>query len=149
MTNLTKNATVKLLGGAAAGRPLELPLYECRVTAGFPSPADDYTGDKLDLNDLLIRKPAATFFVRVEGDAMAEAGICSSDLLVVDRSLQPKHRDIVIAELNGELAVKRISLKGRIMLSSEPEDGEPVLLNDDPDSAVWGVVTSVIHFLRA
>jgi DNA polymerase V len=86
-------------------------LFDARVPAGFPSPAADYEEDKLDLNKHLIRHPAATFFVRSIGDSMLGAGIHCGDLLVVDRSLEPRDRSVVIAAVNGELTVKRIRIR--------------------------------------
>jgi DNA polymerase V len=89
----------------------QLPLYANKISAGFPSPADDYIEMKLDLNTHLIKHPAATFFVRVSGDSMLNAGINSGDLLIVDRSIEPVDGKIVIVALNGELTVKRLSIK--------------------------------------
>ena len=85
-----------------------LPLYASKVQAGFPSPADDFMEGRLDLNQHLVKHPTATFFVRVSGDSMIEAGIHPDDILVVDRSLEPRHGKIVIAALDGELTVKRL-----------------------------------------
>jgi DNA polymerase V len=87
---------------------LTLVLYTSRVPAGFPSPADDHLDDKLDLNLHLIRRPAATFFVRANGESMKEAGIFDGDLLIVDRAIAPQASDIVIAVIDGELTVKRL-----------------------------------------
>src|SRR4030042_6039051 len=87
---------------------VKLPLYISRIKAGFPSPADDYIEKELDLNEYLIKHPAATFFVRVEGNSMIDAGIHSGDILIVDKSLEAKNNKIVIAVVNGELTVKRI-----------------------------------------
>ena len=85
---------------------VEIPYYGDRVAAGFPSPAEDYMEQTLDLNELMIRKPTSTFFVRVDGDSMIEAGIFHNDILVVDRSLEPHNHDIIIANVNGEFCVK-------------------------------------------
>src|SRR4029079_15859199 len=97
----------KLFRSTIAGSQL-LPLFLSRIAAGFPSPADDYLEKRLDLNDLVIKPPAATFFVCVEGDSMRDAGILSGDILVVDRSIEPSHGKIVVAVLNGEFTVKRL-----------------------------------------
>ncbi|MDA0859295.1 MAG: translesion error-prone DNA polymerase V autoproteolytic subunit, partial [Verrucomicrobia bacterium] len=86
---------------------LSLPLFSARVQAGFPSPADDHLERSIDLNEELIRNPAATFFVRVKGESMQDAGIASGDILVVDRSLAPTDRKIVVAMIDGEFTVKR------------------------------------------
>ncbi|WKJ91327.1 translesion error-prone DNA polymerase V autoproteolytic subunit [Methylomonas montana] len=90
------------------GHALSLPLFASKVAAGFPSPADDYVEKSLDLNDLLVPKPAATFFVRAKGDSMLGAGIHPNDILVVDRSIEPIHGKVVICAINGELTVKRL-----------------------------------------
>ena len=94
---------------AKTRRPL--PLFLERVSAGFPSPAADYEEGRQDLNKYLIKNPPATFFVRVAGDSMIGAGIHPGDLLVVDRSLEPKDKNVIIAALNGELTVKRIRIR--------------------------------------
>ncbi|OPX24836.1 MAG: peptidase S24/S26A/S26B, partial [Candidatus Cloacimonas sp. 4484_140] len=94
------------------GIKLELPMYKSEIKAGFPSPASDYIESTLDLNQFLIKHPAATFFVRVEGDSMIDAGIHSGDILIVDRAVQAERQKIVIAAVNGELTVKRIWYDG-------------------------------------
>lgn len=128
--------------------PLPLPLYGSRVSAGFPSPADDYLEDTLDLNEHLIAHPAATFMVRVSGDSMLGAGIHPGDILVVDRSLEATDGRIVIAVLDGELTVKRLSLRGKnVRLLPENPDYAPIIVRETQDFSVWGVVTSVIHKL--
>ena len=103
----------------------------------------------LDLNELLITHPAATFFVRVSGDSMKEANIKSGDVLVVDRAVEPKNGDIVIAHLSGEFTVKRILKKGkRLFLNPENPAFPPIEVNQEEDFQVWGVVTYVIHKAR-
>lgn len=92
----------------------ERPLFMVPVAAGYPSPAEDYLEGKLDLNRHLIKHPAATFFVRVVGDSMIDAGIHPGDILIVDRSLEPADKKVVIAVIEGELTVKRIRLKKEI-----------------------------------
>ncbi len=124
------------------------PLFMATVPAGFPSPAADYEEGKLDLNKHLIRNPAATFFVRVTGDSMLKAGIHSGDLLVVDRSIEPKDKKVVIAVVNGELTVKRIRIrKNRLTLEAENDAYQSQEINDQIEFEVWGVVTNVIHEL--
>ncbi len=126
--------------------PLELLLYAARVPAGFPSPADDDVEGRLDLNQHLIRHPAATFFVRVSGESMLGAGIHPGDLLVVDRALEPAHGKVVIAVVNGELTVKRLCIReGQVRLLAENERYAPIVLSGDMDLQIWGVVTNVIH----
>ena len=124
------------------------PLIQQLAPAGFPSPADDYIERKLDLNTYLIRHPAATFFVRVTGDSMNGAGIHSGDMLIVDRSLESSENSVVIARLEGELAVKRIRKRGeKLLLLPDNDSYEPVDIHEEMDFEVWGVVTAVIHRL--
>ena len=125
-----------------------VPLFESRVQAGFPSPADDFSEGMLDLNSHLIKNKAATFFVRVTGDSMTSVGIFPGDILVVDRSLPQSSGKIVIAVLNGEMTVKRLKQKGgAVLLCSENEKYPPISVTKDEDFTVWGVVTNVIHSL--
>jgi DNA polymerase V len=116
------------------------------VTAGFPSPAEDYIEGKLDLNEHLVKHPAATFFVRVTGDSMIDAGIHPGDILIVDRSLEAADKKVVIAVVEGELTVKRIRLiNEKIVLMPENENYKPLQINKETDFEIWGVVTNVIH----
>lgn len=125
---------------------LELPLFLESVSAGFPSPADDYLEERIDLNKQLVKHPTATFFVRVTGDSMIDAGIHSGDTLIVDRSLEPKNGSIVIAVLNGELTVKRLATESnRIYLMPENKNYEPIEILEETQFEIWGVVTNVIH----
>jgi DNA polymerase V len=125
-----------------------LPLALCHVEAGFPSPADDYMEGSLDLNELVIKHPSATYFVRASGDSMTDAGIFSGDLLIVDRSLEPSHGKVVIAEVDGQLTVKRLfKLKDRFLLQSENANYPPIELQEGNEVVVWGVVTHVLHNL--
>ena len=87
---------------------ISLPFYNCLVPAGFPSPADDYIEDKLDLNNYLVKHPSATFFVRVVGESMIGAGIHNNDILIVDLSIEPRHNKIVVVALDGQMTVKRL-----------------------------------------
>ena len=119
-----------------------------RVSAGFPSPADDYLEDRLDLNHYLIKHPSATFFVRAAGDSMVDAGIHSGDVLVVDRSLDPGNNSVVIAVINGEMTVKRMmNSGGKLFLVPANPRYRPIEIQEGMDFEVWGVVTSVIHRL--
>jgi len=116
------------------------------VSAGFPSPAEDYIEGKLDLNKYLIKHPAATFFVKVTGNSMIDAGIHDGDILIVDRSIKPSSRKVVIAIVNGELTVKRIRItKGKLLLMPENRDYKPLQVEEEMGFEVWGVVTNVIH----
>jgi DNA polymerase V len=127
---------------------LARPLFMVSVSAGLPSPAEDYIEGRLDLNRHLIKHPAATFFVRVAGDSMIDAGIHPGDILVVDRALEAQDKSVVIAVLDGELTVKRISRRdGKIFLVPDNRAYEPLEIRPDMEFEVWGVVTSVIHHL--
>ena len=121
-----------------------LDLFSCKVAAGFPSPADDHIEGKLDLNLHLIRRPAATFFVRAEGESMRDAGIFAGDLMIVDRGIKPKSDDIVIAVVHGELTVKRlIRHHSEWILKAENPDFPSIPMVDN-GCEVWGVVTHSI-----
>jgi DNA polymerase V len=118
-----------------------LPLGLAPVSAGFPSPAEDYEDKRLDINEYLIRNPVATFFFPVQGDSMQGAGILDGDILVVDRSVTPQHGHIVVAFINGERLVKRL-YKGtaRVALLAENPDYPALELTGDLELVVWGVV---------
>ncbi|MFO7596222.1 MAG: translesion error-prone DNA polymerase V autoproteolytic subunit [Desulfocurvibacter africanus] len=125
---------------------VSLPLMLCRVQAGFPSPADDYVEQALDLNEHLIRNPPATYFVRASGDSMEGAGIRSGDLLVVDRSIDPCPGLIVIASVQGEYTVKTLERRaGRLWLAPANPRYTAIEVTPDSDLEIWGVVTHVIH----
>lgn len=127
-------------------KTLELPLFLASVKAGFPSPADDFLEKKLDLNEYLIEHPAATFFVRVDGDSMQGAKIYKDDILIVDRSLKPTNKKIIIALINGEFTVKRIRIRdNEIFLEAENPDFPLIHIDPEWDFQVWGVVTYIIH----
>jgi len=127
---------------------LALPLFAARVPAGFPSPAQDYIERTLDLNELCIAHPAATYYVRAMGDSMIEAGIHDGDLLVVDRAVEAKHGDVVIAEVCGEFTVKELSLTPNIRLLPRNAAYAPIDLTGSDELVLFGVVTCVIHALR-
>ncbi|CAK9885079.1 MAG: Protein UmuD [Candidatus Erwinia impunctatus] len=124
-----------------------LPLFTEPCQAGFPSPAQDYIEAELNLNDYCIRHPAATFFVRARGESMIELGLHSGDLMVVDKSEQPCHGDIVIAEINGEFTVKRLQLKPRLALQAM-NPAFPTLYPDADSLQLFGVVTAFVHKTR-
>jgi len=128
-----------------AAAQLQVPLYLESVSAGFPSPAQDYIEDVLDLNALCIQHPAATFFVRVEGESMIEAGIHPGDILVVDRSLRPSHGDFVIACLDGEMTVKELCLRPRVRLLPHNAAFRPIEIADGSELDIFGVVTNVVR----
>ncbi len=123
-----------------------IPLSSGTVQAGFPSPADDYVEKSIDLNEQLVRNPTSTFFVRARGESMREAGIGSGDILVVDKSLAPANRQIVVAMLDGEFTVKRLRRRNqRVFLESGNPDFPPREITPDQELVIWGVVTYVIH----
>ena len=125
---------------------LRIPLVASTVQAGFPSPAEDYTDKMLDLNEHLVRNPSSTFYVRAKGDSMTDAGIQSGDILVVDRSVSPKDRQIVVAMLDGEFTVKRLHRrKEKVFLVAENSAFQPIEVTENQDLTIWGVVTFVVH----
>lgn len=124
------------------------PLYASQPAAGFPAPGDDMVEKPLDLNDLLIENPAATFFVRVRGDSMDGAKIHDGDVLIVDRSIEARSGHIVVAAVYGELVVKKLKLEaGKLFLVSENEDYSPIVIEEAEDCYVWGVVTGSARVL--
>lgn len=131
---------------------LKLPYADVGVRAGFPSPAQDYIDKSLDLNRDLIAHPAATFYARVVGVSMIRAGIDEGDILVIDRALDPKHNDIVVAFVNGEFTMKFIDLsdptRHHIVLRPANPEFQPITITPDDDFTVWGVVSKVIKNLR-
>ncbi|MBA4143554.1 MAG: translesion error-prone DNA polymerase V autoproteolytic subunit [Nitrosospira sp.] len=131
---------------AATSAPAcSLPLLLNRIPAGFPSPADEYAETALDLNTYLIRNTTATFFFRVIGDSMTGASIHDGDLLVVDRSIEPRHGHIVLAVINNEHTVKRLySLNGVIELHAENPAYAPICFREHDELQVWGVVTGAV-----
>jgi DNA polymerase V len=140
--------TVEIISRPDISKSSNQPIFSATVSAGFPSPAADYQEGKLDLNRHLIKNAPATFFVRVTGDSMIGAGIHCGDLLIVDRSLEAQNKNVIIAVLNGELTVKRISInKNKITLQPENENYAPQLITPGMEFEVWGVVTNVIHKL--
>ena len=125
---------------------LKLPFYIHKVGAGFPSPATDYIEDDVDLNTHLIKNAPATFIIRVQGKSMTNVGIYDGDLLIVDRSINPKNSSTVIANVNEELVVKTfIKGKNNNYLASGPNKIE---LSENPNVIIWGVVTYVSHKLQ-
>ena len=124
----------------------KIPLYGSTVSAGFPSPAEDYIESMLDLNEYLITHPAATFLVKAKGTSMQNAGIHSGDILIVDRSIKPTHGKIIIAALDGELTVKRLYQKdGIVKLQPDNPEFSDIIIHELTESVIWGVVTNVIH----
>jgi DNA polymerase V len=132
--------------GLKKSQSLKIPLSLVTVPAGFPTPADEFIEKKLDLNELLIKHPAATFFVRVSGNSMINAEIHSGDILIVDKSLRPANGTIVVAIINGEFTVKRIiKEKNKIYLQPENDEFQALEITEENDFIIWGVVTNIIH----
>ena len=128
---------------------LHRPLVGTEIPAGFPSPAQDYIEGNLDLNEFLIKHPTATFFVKVQGCSMVNAGINPDDILIVDRAVEPSHKKIIIAVLNGELTVKRLFIQSEHwFLAPENSEFETIEITEEMNFQVWGVVTYSIHKMR-
>jgi DNA polymerase V len=126
---------------ALVSKKQESPLYASRPAAGFPAPGDDLVEKPLDLNDLLIDNPTATFFVRVSGDSMEGARIFDGDVLVVDRAITPSDGSIVVAAVYGEMVVKRLrKYPNKAELISENAAYQPIVISDVDDIYIWGVV---------
>ena len=126
----------------------EWPVFASTVAAGFPSPADDYIENCIDLNEYLVQHKEATFFLRVQGDSMTGLGILNNDLLVVDRSLPIEDGNIVIAAIGGEFTVKQLihSQKGCVLKAANPAC-QDIIINSENDLEIWGVVRWAIHKL--
>jgi DNA polymerase V len=124
-------------------------LMNAPVKAGFPNPAEEAGGFALDLNDYLIKRPISTYYLRVEGDSMTGAGITSGDLVVVDKALEPRSGDIVVAAVDGDFTLKRLKKQSQeAWLVAEHPGYSPIALHEATDAALWGVVTYVIHRAR-
>ncbi len=144
LSSVRKSQDIKQIIPIIPDEQLQIPLFGSYVEAGFASPADDFVEEYLDLNNLLIKHKDATFFVRVAGLSMIHAGIQPDDILIVDRSIKPAHNKIVIAAIDGEVTVKRLSIKGsEVILKAENPEYPDIPVTGDLH--VWGVVTSVIH----
>ena len=125
------------------------PLLDQPIRAGFPNPAEDASGNPLDLNALVVQHPVATFYLRVEGDSMRGIGLKSGDIVAVDRSLEPRHGDVVVAAVDGEFTLKRLKKDGdRAWLVAENPQYPPIALHEAAEVTIWGVVTFAIQKLR-
>ena len=130
----------------SATKRFRIPLLNDSVSAGFPSPADDYTEENIDLNEHLISNPFSTFFLRVKGDSMINAGIKDKDLIIVDKSLIAKPGNIVIAMIDGEFTIKRLSIKNdELYLKAENHNYPDFSFKNHIDVQIWGVVIYSIH----
>ena len=132
-------------------KKLKLPIAE-GLRAGFPSPADDYSHETLDFNRDLIHNPEATFYGKVEGDSMIEAGICNNDIAVIDRSLEPRDGDVIVACVDGEFTIKYLDMRhkkdGYIELRPANKDFKPIRITAEDNFEVWGVVIWTIKHWR-
>jgi len=145
-----EKTSVKVIAKAKSTSKSKLrpPLYASRPAAGFPAPGDDLVEKSLDINDLLVDNPTATFFVKVEGDSMEGARVFSGDVLVVDRSVKPVNGKLVVAAVYGEMVIKKLKLEGKkTSLVSAKAGYLPIDITDNDDCFIWGVVIgSVRHF---
>jgi DNA polymerase V len=144
--------TVTEIGILNLTNPFDLPLTNIKIPCGtgFPSPADDYVEERLDLNKLLIEHPAATFYARVEGDSMIEAGIYHDDILIIDKAKEAKHQNVIVAWINGEFTAKTYYIDqrlGKVFLVPRNDKYLPQEITPEMDFMIWGVVTYNIHKL--
>ncbi|WP_194767016.1 LexA family protein [Tamlana sp. I1] len=127
---------------------LELPFVDSGISAGFPSPADDFLDINIDLNKHLIKNPSTTFYGKVKGNSMIDAGIHDGDLLIIDKSLEPRDNKIAICFVDGEFTVKRIKIEKEIIwLIAENKDYPPIKVTKDNDFIIWGIVINVIKYV--
>lgn len=146
---MSSNTPELTIHKADTSTELQLPLMGNTISAGFPSPADDFIDQAIDLNKELIKNPSATFLGRVKGVSMIDAGIYPEDILIVDKSLDVRSGDIVVSFINGEFTLKRISLdKNGIWLLPENKAYQPVLVTEENEFLIWGIVTYVIKKAR-
>lgn len=144
MKNDEKNIKLEFFKSSVISN-IELPLVEATISAGFPSPADDYSETRLDLNKELITNESATFYARVRGDSMTLAGISDGDLLVIDKSKTPVNGSIVVCLIDGEFTVKRLQKKAnQFYLMPENDHYQPIKIKPENDVTIWGVVTYTI-----
>jgi DNA polymerase V len=147
----TKTIIVDIHKNSGSRNEKNISFFSSRPAAGFPAPGDDQVEKILDINDLVVKNPASTFFVRVEGDSMTGAGIFSGDVLVIDRSKEAVDASIVVAAVNGELVVKRLKIEKSkgchplLTLVSENENYEPIRIGDGEECFVWGVVVGSVR----
>lgn len=140
-TKLTKHQIFEI-----NNKRIYLPVANSKISAGFPSPAADSDAERLDINDIVVSNPAATFYVRVKGSSMIDANISDGDILVVDRSVEARHDHIIIAFIDGEFTVKRLYNKDGIvkLVPANPSYPE-IVLKDEQELNIWGVVRYTIH----
>lgn len=144
LTNLHKTSNLDLYS-ANIDTSLEIPLVDEEIKAGFPSPASDFLDLSIDLNKELIKHPYSTFYGRVKGESMKDAGINDGDLLIIDKSLEPINGKIAVCFIDGEFTVKRIKIEKELCwLMPENKDFEPIKVTEENDFLIWGIVVHVI-----
>lgn len=127
---------------------LKLPYVDDGISAGFPSPALDFIDLSIDLNKHLVKHPSSTFYGRVKGDSLKDAGITNGDLLIIDKSLEPQNGKIAVCYIDGEFTAKRIKIsKKEIWLIPENENYQPIRVTEENNFLIWGIVTHVIKNL--
>ena len=148
ITSKNGNLKVSEIAPLRVGEPVFLPLAFCSVSAGFPSPADDHIEKAIDLSEWLVKNEVATFIMRVRGDSMDNA-IHDGDRVIIDRSIDPKSTDIVVACLDGEMLVKRFVQRGeRVFLVAENPQYSEIEITGESELVIWGVVTHCIHSFK-
>ncbi|MFL2808933.1 MAG: LexA family protein [bacterium] len=139
--SLKSDGSIKEIWPADTSKNIELPYFDTKVQAGFPSPAEDHLEQRLDLNSLVIENPSATFFVRVAGESMKDSGITDGDILVVDRSIEVWENRIVVAVIDSEFTIKRFTRQNdSVVLEAENPDYPAIKITPETDFSVWGVV---------
>ncbi len=139
--SLKSDGSVKEIWPADTSKNLELPFFDTKIQAGFPSPAEDHMEQRLDLNSLVIENPSATFFVRVAGESMKDVGINDGDILVVDRSIEKWENRIVVAVIDSEFTIKRFTKQNEsVVLEAENAAYPSIKITPETDFSVWGVV---------
>jgi len=141
---LTKSKNIEFYSAETAA-PMALPFAEA-ISAGFPSPAAEYLEMSLDINKELVNNPSSTFYGRVKGNSMIDAGIHDGDILVIDKSLEPTNNKKAVCFIDGEFTLKTLKVvKGEVWLKPENKDYPPIKITPDNDFIVWGIVTHIIH----
>ena len=129
----------------SSSTPMQLPLIQEGISAGFPSPANDFLDISIDLNREFIKHPSTTFYGRVRGDSMINAGLSDGDLLIIDKSLEPSNGKIAVCFIDGEFTVKRVKIeKNKLWLVAENQKYRPIEVTEDNEFMIWGIVTTVI-----
>lgn len=138
------SSTIEIFS-ACSSSVLEIPVISAGISAGFPSPALDFIDLTIDMNRHLVKHPSTTFYGRVKGQSMKDAGIFDGDLLVIDKSLEPKNDKIAVCYIDGAFTVKRIKIDNNCCwLIPENKDYQPIMVTEDNDFLIWGIVTHVI-----